>query len=158
MNLLIVRDRLPLGVWSERKGLPLDCSAGAKENRKEGGQSGPRYGRLGLIHEAYTVKSLSCSVDPSAWSWIVRAPSCQLALNMNFEDVTSLTNSSVTYSCQLAQARPHNVLHFLVIICLILLEPHIVHMGNAYLDRRVGRLDSGLLTVHFRGSVQQWCT
>ena len=33
----------------------LDCSVGAKENRKEGGQSGPRYGTLGLIDEAYTV-------------------------------------------------------------------------------------------------------
>ena len=65
MNLLSARDRLH---WSERKRLLLDCSTGAKENRKEGGQSGPGYGRLGLIDEAYTVKSLSHSVDPSAWS------------------------------------------------------------------------------------------
>ena len=42
MNLLSARDRLPLVVWSERKGLLLDCSTGTKENRKEGGQSGPR--------------------------------------------------------------------------------------------------------------------
>ena len=41
-----------------RKGLLLDCSA--KDNRKEG--------RLGLTDEAYTVRSLSCLVDPLAWS------------------------------------------------------------------------------------------
>ena len=28
--------------WSERKGLLLDCSIGAKENRSEGDQSRPR--------------------------------------------------------------------------------------------------------------------
>ena len=50
MNVLSGRDRLRL----ER-----DCSAGAKKNnRKEGDQSGPREGRLGLIDEAYTVRSL----------------------------------------------------------------------------------------------------
>ena len=50
MNVLSGRDRLRL----ER-----DCSAGAKKNnRKEGDQSGPREGRLGLIDEAYMVRSL----------------------------------------------------------------------------------------------------
>ena len=66
MNLLIARDRLPLGVWSERKAVLLDCSAGATE--QEGDQSGLRLSRLGLIDEAYTVRSPSCSVDPSACS------------------------------------------------------------------------------------------
>jgi len=45
-----------------------------------------------LIDDAYTVRSLSHSVDPSAWSYAVRGPSCQLALNvknLNFKDVTS---------------------------------------------------------------------
>ena len=40
---------------------------------------------VGLIDDgvdAYTVRSLSHSVDPSAWSYTVRGPSCQLALNV----------------------------------------------------------------------------
>ena len=89
MNLLSARDRLCL---------EQDCSAGAKGNRKEGIQNIPRLDRLGsVIDDAYTVRSLSHSVDPSAWSYIVRGPSCQLALNIkSFKDVTSLINSSVT--------------------------------------------------------------
>ena len=41
---------------------------------------------------------------------------CELALNskkLNFEDATSLI-SDIIYLHQLAQAHPHNVLHFLV--------------------------------------------
>jgi len=46
----------------------------------------------------------------------VRGPSCQLAVNinnLNFEDATSLI-SDLIFLYQLAQARPHGVLHFLV--------------------------------------------
>ena len=46
----------------------------------------------------------------------MRGPSCQLAVNinnLNFEDVTSLI-SDIILLYQLAQARPHGVLHFLV--------------------------------------------
>ena len=43
----------------------------------------------------------------------MKGPSCQLALNINFEDVTSLI-SDIIFLYQLAQAYPHNVLHFLV--------------------------------------------
>ena len=52
----------------------------------------------------------------------MRGPSCELALNIkssNFEDVTSCTHpliSDIIFLYQLAQAHPHNVLHFLVII------------------------------------------
>ena len=45
--------------------------------------------------------------------YIVKGPSCQLALNINFEDVTSLIRD-IIFLYQLAQAHPHNVLHFLV--------------------------------------------
>ena len=91
MYVLSVRDRLCLE-W--------DCSAGPKEKKKKGDQSGPRYGRLGLIDDMYTVRSLSHSVGTSAWSYIVRGPPCQLALNIKILNTTSLINSSVTlYSC-----------------------------------------------------------
>ena len=89
-------DSTPMNVLSGRDRLRLDrdCSAGAKKNNsKEGDQSGPREGRLGLIDEAYTVRSLSYSEDPSAWSYTVRGPLCQLAQNT---DVASLINSSLT--------------------------------------------------------------
>ena len=46
----------------------------------------------------------------------MRRPSCRLTLkikNLNFEDVTSLI-SDIIFLHQLAQARPHNALHFLV--------------------------------------------
>ena len=54
----------------------------------------------------------------------MRGPSCQLALNIkssNFEDVTSCTHPLISgiiflYQLAIAQARPNNVLHFLVII------------------------------------------
>ena len=62
MNLLSARNRLRL----ER-----DCSTGTKGNRKEGDESEPmqgRLGNLGLIDDAYTVRSQLHSVDPSAWS------------------------------------------------------------------------------------------
>ena len=66
--------------------------------KETGVQNVPRLGRLGsVIDDAYTVRSRSHSVDPSAWSYIVRGPSCQLALNIkSFKDVASLINSSVT--------------------------------------------------------------
>ena len=64
-----------------------------RKEQQEGDQSGPREGRLGLIDEAYMVRSLSHSEDPSAWSYTVRGPLCQLALNT---DVASLINSSLT--------------------------------------------------------------
>ena len=70
----------------------LDCIASAKENRKEGSQSGPRLGRLGLIGKAYTVRSLSLSVSISV-DLDTEGPSCQPTLNSknsNFEDVKSL--------------------------------------------------------------------
>ena len=47
----------------------------------------------------------------------MRGPSCQLALNMNFEDVTSLI-SDIIFLYQPAQACPHNVLQFLLTICI----------------------------------------
>ena len=57
MNLQSVRDRLDC-VGSET------AAPTRKENGKEGDQSGPRLDRL----STYTVRSLSHSVDPSAWS------------------------------------------------------------------------------------------
>ena len=67
-------------VWEtdcKKKGLLLDCSVNAKENRSEGDQSRTkiRQARLGLINDTYTVRSLSHSVDPLAWSQLVRSPS-----------------------------------------------------------------------------------
>ena len=47
----------------------------------------------------------------------MRGPSCQLALNiknLHFEDFYQLI-SDIIFLYQLAQARPHNVLHFLVL-------------------------------------------
>ena len=50
----------------------------------------------------------------------MRGPSFQLALNiknLNFEDITPVYHSSasdIIFLYQLDQARPHNVLHFLV--------------------------------------------
>ena len=76
-------------VWTERKGLLLDCIASAKENRKESGQSGPRLGRLGLIGKAYTVRSGSISVDSDT-----EGPSYQLALNSKNSNLKMLNHSS----------------------------------------------------------------
>ena len=59
-----------------------------------------------MVDDVYTVRSLSCSVDPSAWSYTVWGPSCQLALNIKNLDVTSLINLIFLY--QLAQARPQS--------------------------------------------------
>ena len=83
-------------VWSERKGLLLDCSAGAKENRRSE-QTEVRQARLDRRSgdgEESVVFSGSISVELDS-----EGPSCQLALNiknLNFEDVTSLIHSSVT--------------------------------------------------------------
>ena len=95
MNLQSVRDRLRLE-W--------DCSAGAKE---KGERRWSEWTEVGLIDDAYTVRSLSQYVDSSLWNYIVRDPSCQLTLNikdLNFEYVTSPIHSSIFY--RLAQAHP----------------------------------------------------
>ena len=75
----------------------------------------------------------------------MRGPSCLLALNIKkFEDVTSLI-SDILFLYQLTQARPHNVLHFLVSVLIVVtwftLVLHVVlcpippHRGKASGDK-----------------------
>ena len=68
MHLLSTRDRLHLE-RGERATARLQHQ---RQREQEGRQLAVRadrgIGRLGLIDEAYTMRSLSCSVDPSAWS------------------------------------------------------------------------------------------
>ena len=61
----LTEDSLP---WNST---PMNlCARNRLENRKEGDQSGPRYVRQARLDrlDAYTVRSLLHSVDPSAWS------------------------------------------------------------------------------------------
>ena len=81
MNLLSARDRLCLEREEELL-LRLQCQREQERRRSEQTevrQAGPDRRR---------VHALSHSVDPLAWSYIVRGPLCQLALNiknLNFD-------------------------------------------------------------------------
>ena len=101
-------------VWSERKGLLLDCSVSAKENRKEDDQSRPRQARLDRrpVHNEESSVTFSRSIG------------------MELDSVRSIVSITEFWRCyithrwhtyihiflyQLAQACPHNVPHFLIL-------------------------------------------
>ena len=50
-----------------------------------------------------------------AWSYIVMGPLCQLAVNIRILKMLHHAISDIIFLYQLAQAWPHNVLHFLMI-------------------------------------------
>ena len=94
MNLLIARDRLPLGVWSERKGLLLRRRQREQEGRWSEWTE-VRQARLDTrsVHgEESVVFSGSIGVELDSEGSIVST-----CTESNFEDVTSLIHSSVIF-------------------------------------------------------------
>ena len=121
MNLLSVRDRLRLE-WEERVTARLQqCRRQREQEQRRSERTEVRQARLNRqrVHgeESSVVLNRSIGVE--------RDPSCQLALNINKLKLHVNLPWTLTSWCyithqwhlyQLAQACPHNVLHFLVML------------------------------------------